>query len=67
MKFNMMAIQVAYQKITLLQTYKDLIGNATKKQRREIKDKIVYRLMFNKKRLDDINETDEFFTALEVK
>lgn len=64
MKFNMMPIMIAFQKIANSQKYKDMVAVATPVQRRNVKDKLVYRLMFAKKRTDDINDTDDLIEAL---
>ena len=63
MKFNLTPILLTLNKISQTQLFKDHFTHAKPKERRAIKDKLIYRLMFDKMRSDDHNETTEYIAA----
>lgn len=63
MKFNLTPILLVLNKLNRVQDFKDTMAVMTQPQRRDLRDKLVYRLMFDKKRLDD-NDTDTWMEAL---
>lgn len=56
-------IAITLAKLSQLQVFKDAWGSSTKSQRNTLKDQLIYRMMFNKKRSDD-TQTDEYMELL---
>lgn len=68
MKFNLVPIILTLRKLDTIQEFKDLMRTMNKQEKNTLKDKLVYRLMFDKRRSDDVDDergtgTEKWFVA----